>query len=91
LAVPVMKTRFYDREAFRAMFSYGGTIAGLSNKSVSNLPTARARARPRTTKLYDRTKERLARTHFWTRWSICIQTVDSPNGRAFSNTRLGVS
>jgi hypothetical protein len=30
-----MKTRLYDREAFRAMFSYGGTIAGLSNKGVS--------------------------------------------------------
>jgi len=54
LAVPVMKTRLYDREAFRAMFSYGGTIAGLSNKSVSNLPTALQNAREFTAEIVDR-------------------------------------
>src|SRR5271155_4585499 len=54
LAVPVMKTRLYDREAFRAIFSYGGTIAGLSNKSVSNLPTALQNAREFTAEIVDR-------------------------------------
>jgi chromosome partitioning protein len=40
LSVPILKTRLYDREAFRAMFSYGGTLAGLAGKGVSNLPAA---------------------------------------------------
>lgn len=38
--IPVMKTRLADREAYRAMFSYGGTLQGLATKGVSNLTTA---------------------------------------------------
>ena len=38
--IPVMQTQLYDREAFRAIFSYGGTLQGLENKDVSNLKTA---------------------------------------------------
>jgi len=53
LAVPVMKTRLYDREAFRAVFSYGGTIAGLANKGVSNLPTALQNAREFTAEIVE--------------------------------------
>jgi chromosome partitioning protein len=44
LAVPVLKTRLYDREAFRAIFSFGGSIAGLSQKGVSNLAAATSNA-----------------------------------------------
>ena len=40
LAVPVLKTRLYDREAFRAIFSFGGSVAGLADKGVSNPTTA---------------------------------------------------
>ena len=40
LAVPVLKTRLYDREAFRAIFSFGGSVAGLADKGVSNLKAA---------------------------------------------------
>lgn len=40
LAVPVFTTRLYDREAFRAIFSYGGTLAGLKEKGATNLTTA---------------------------------------------------
>jgi chromosome partitioning protein len=40
LAVPVLETRLYDREAFRAIFSYGGSVAGLADKGVSNLKAA---------------------------------------------------
>jgi chromosome partitioning protein len=40
LAVPVLKTRLYDREAFRAIFSFGGSVAGLADKGVSNLSAA---------------------------------------------------
>lgn len=39
-AIPVMKTRLYDREAYRAMFSYGGTLQGLAKTGVSNVTTA---------------------------------------------------
>lgn len=45
LGVPVLETRLYDREAYRAMFSYGGPVAGLSGKGVSNLETAVKNAR----------------------------------------------
>jgi chromosome partitioning protein len=38
--IPVFATRLADREAYRAIFSYGGSLAGLSDKGVSNLPTA---------------------------------------------------
>lgn len=34
------KTRLYDREAFRAIFSFGGSVAGLADKGVSNLSAA---------------------------------------------------
>jgi chromosome partitioning protein len=40
LAVPVLETRLYDREAFRAIFSFGGSVAGLAEKGVSNLKAA---------------------------------------------------
>src|SRR4051794_6460603 len=35
LSVPVLRTKLYDREAYRAMFSYGGTLASLEGKGVS--------------------------------------------------------
>lgn len=38
--VPVMRTKLYDREAYRAIFSYGGTLTSLADKGVSNLDTA---------------------------------------------------
>jgi chromosome partitioning protein len=40
LAVPVLQTRFYDREVFRAIFSFGGSVAGLAENGVSNLKAA---------------------------------------------------
>ena len=40
MAVPVLKTRLYDREAFRAIFSFGGSVASLADKGVSNLTAA---------------------------------------------------
>jgi chromosome partitioning protein len=40
LKVPVLDTRLYDREAFRAIFSFGGSVAGLADKGVSNLKAA---------------------------------------------------
>lgn len=45
LHVPVMHARLYDREAYRALFSYGGTLEGLRSKGVSNLDAAINNAR----------------------------------------------
>jgi chromosome partitioning protein len=43
--VPVMTTRLYDREPFRALFSFGGSLSSLSDKGMSNLPAALKNAR----------------------------------------------
>ena len=40
LKAPVLETRLCDREAFRAIFSFGGSVAGLADKGVSNLTAA---------------------------------------------------
>jgi len=42
--VPVLKTRLHDREAFRALFSFGGTLGNLDKASVRNIPAALANA-----------------------------------------------
>lgn len=44
-SVAVLETRLFDREAFRALFSFGGTLEGLADKGVSNLETAVRNAR----------------------------------------------
>jgi len=38
--VPVFNVRIHDREAFRALFSYGGTLSGLDPKRVRNITAA---------------------------------------------------
>jgi chromosome partitioning protein len=40
LNVPILATRLYDREAYRALFSFGGSLSALKDKGVSNLPAA---------------------------------------------------
>jgi chromosome partitioning protein len=42
--IPVMKTRLYDREAYRNLFSVGGTLAGLKEKGFSSVETAQRNA-----------------------------------------------
>ena len=54
LQVPVFTTKLYDREAFRAMFSYGGTLASLKDKGVSNLNAALGNALELTVELIER-------------------------------------
>jgi chromosome partitioning protein len=43
--VPTFAVEIVDREAYRAIFSYGGTVAGLTAHGVSNLRSASANAR----------------------------------------------
>ena len=38
--VPVLDTQMHEREAFRAIFSFGGALQGLSTGQVSGLDAA---------------------------------------------------
>ena len=44
-AVPILTTQMHEREAFRAIFSFGGTLQTLTAGQVSNLPAAIANAK----------------------------------------------
>ncbi len=54
LQVPMFSTKLFDREAFRAIFSYGGTVSGLSDKGVSNIQAALGNALEFTGELVER-------------------------------------
>jgi chromosome partitioning protein len=54
LNVPIFATKLFDREAFRAMFSYGGTLPALKDKGVSNLNAALNNALEFTSELVER-------------------------------------
>ena len=43
--VPVLENRLTEREAYRAIFSFGGTLSGLDPTQVRNIPSAVANAR----------------------------------------------
>jgi len=38
--IPMFGTQIHEREAYRALFAFGGTLAGLDPAQVSNLPAA---------------------------------------------------
>ena len=59
LALPVLATRLHDREAYRALFSIGGTLAALPEKNVSNLPAAVENARAFVAELTERLRASL--------------------------------
>jgi chromosome partitioning protein len=43
--ITVLSTQLHERDAFRAIFSFGGTLAGLDRAQVSNIPAAVVNAR----------------------------------------------
>jgi chromosome partitioning protein len=43
--IPLFSTALHERDAFRAIFSFGGTLSGLDTKAVSNVPAALNNAR----------------------------------------------
>ena len=49
--VPILVTQMHEREAFRAIFSFGGTLQSLEAGQVSNLPAALANAKAFATEL----------------------------------------
>jgi chromosome partitioning protein len=61
LAVPILETRLHDREAFRAIFSFGGTLAGLKDKGVGGLAAAIRNANEFTAEVVQRLRSNLAR------------------------------
>jgi chromosome partitioning protein len=54
LEVPVLSTRLYDREPFRALFSFGGSLSSLKDKGMNNLPAALTNAREFTVEVIER-------------------------------------
>jgi len=52
--VPMFAAKLYEREAFRYIFAYGGTIADLKDKRVNNVPAAVANAHAITGELLGR-------------------------------------
>jgi chromosome partitioning protein len=42
--VPMFGCQIHEREAYRALFAFGGTLAGLDPTQVANLPAARLNA-----------------------------------------------
>jgi chromosome partitioning protein len=43
--IPMFGAQIHERDAYRAMFAFGGTLAGLDPSQVGNLPAARTNAR----------------------------------------------
>ena len=44
-SIPMFGSQIHEREAYRAIFAFGGTLADLDSNQVSNLPAARLNAR----------------------------------------------
>lgn len=38
--IPMFSTAIHERDAFRALFSFGGTLSGLKDEQVGNIPAA---------------------------------------------------
>lgn len=55
--IPMFDTQIHEREAYRAMFAFGGTLAGLDPSQVSNLPAAQANARKFAAEVIETLKE----------------------------------
>jgi chromosome partitioning protein len=57
-AIPCLETQLYDREAYRALFSYGGTLPGLKDRGVRNVEAAQSNAHAVTAEILERLKTR---------------------------------
>jgi chromosome partitioning protein len=57
--VPMLKTHLNERDAYRALFAFGGTLSGLDPSQVSNIPAAILNARLFTTEVVDMLKAKV--------------------------------
>jgi chromosome partitioning protein len=57
-AISSFCTQLHDREAYRALFSYGGTLQGLKDKGVRNIETAQHNAHALAAEIVERLKSR---------------------------------
>jgi len=57
---PMFGTQIHEREAYRAMFAFGGTLAGLDPAQVSNIAAARANARAFASEVLETLKKALS-------------------------------
>ncbi len=55
--IPALHTSIAEREAYRSLFSHGGTLAGLDPSLVSSLGTARENARALATEVVQQLKQ----------------------------------
>lgn len=56
--IPMLKTHLNEREAYRALFAFGGTLAGLDTSQVSNVAAAIMNARIYTNEVITMLKEK---------------------------------
>jgi len=54
--VPMFGAQIHEREAYRALFAFGGTLADLDPAQVANLPAARTNARAFAAEVIERLK-----------------------------------
>ena len=60
--IPLFATALHERDAFRAIFSFGGTLSGLDINAVSNVPAALNNARKFTAEAISMLTQRAAAT-----------------------------
>lgn len=60
--IPMLKTHLHEREAYRAVFSFGGALAGLDPADVSNIPAAMLNAHAFVAEVLSLLKKRARKT-----------------------------
>jgi chromosome partitioning protein len=61
--IPMLKTHLNERDAYRALFAFGGTLSGLDTAQVSNIPAAIMNARLFTDEIVKLVKSRNAQVN----------------------------
>jgi chromosome partitioning protein len=54
--IPMLNAQLHERDAYRALFAFGGTLSGLDPTQVSNIPAAIANARIFTSEIVETLK-----------------------------------
>jgi chromosome partitioning protein len=57
--VPVLKTRIHERDAYRALFSFGGSLSNLDPCQVRNIPAAQENAQSLTAEIVSVLQQRV--------------------------------